>query len=144
MNTLNPIEEPCGALTRARTRCRRRPCKGRRRCHLHGGKSLRGVDHPRFKHGRYSKDDPLGERAKDRAGRRARAVARELTRELAKLPAPSDSTRYVNQYLAACRRAESRHPPAPTGPGEFSVFLARTRLEMKQRRRAAKSEGSGS
>ena len=44
----------CGAKTRRGTPCKRRPCENGR-CHLHGGNSLQGVDHPNFKHGRYVK-----------------------------------------------------------------------------------------
>jgi hypothetical protein len=44
----------CGARTRAGT-----PCKGlammNGRCRLHGGRSLRGIAHPNYKHGRRSK-----------------------------------------------------------------------------------------
>lgn len=32
--------------------------KGRDACHLHGGKSVRGISHPRYVNGRYSKDLP--------------------------------------------------------------------------------------
>jgi len=49
----------CGALTRAKTPCARPPVPGRTRCKLHGGASLRGIEHPRFKTGRHSKVIPL-------------------------------------------------------------------------------------
>lgn len=45
----------CGAKTRSGTPCQKAPVKGRNRCHLHGGKSLRGADHPGYKTGLYSK-----------------------------------------------------------------------------------------
>lgn len=45
----------CGAKTRKGTPCEKAPVKGRNRCHLHGGKSLRGADHPGYKTGLYSK-----------------------------------------------------------------------------------------
>lgn len=38
--------------------CRNYPIAGRTRCKKHGGATLRGVAHPGFKHGRYSKDLP--------------------------------------------------------------------------------------
>jgi hypothetical protein len=69
----------CGARTRARTPCRRPPAKGRTRCKLHGGKSLRGRSHPRFKHGRYSKFTLEGRRRIEEAERRRRE--RETRRE---------------------------------------------------------------
>jgi hypothetical protein len=50
----------CGGKTRAGTPCKRpagwgtdHPGSGR--CKLHGGATKRGAEHPRFKHGRYSK-----------------------------------------------------------------------------------------
>ena len=46
----------CGAKTRSTGEpCKRPPMKGRNRCNLHGGKSLRGADHPGYKTGLYSK-----------------------------------------------------------------------------------------
>jgi len=47
----------CGARTRNGESCKRRP-NHKGRCHLHGGKSLGGIAHPNFKHGRYSKYVP--------------------------------------------------------------------------------------
>jgi hypothetical protein len=37
-------------------RCRNYACRGRSTCRMHGGTSRRGVDHPRFTHGRFAKD----------------------------------------------------------------------------------------
>ena len=45
----------CGAKNRQGNPCQKWPIKGRNRCRNHGGKSLRGVDSPSFKNGRYSK-----------------------------------------------------------------------------------------
>jgi len=45
----------CGARTRGGTPCRRPPLAGRKRCALHGGKSLVGVAHPAYRHGRRSR-----------------------------------------------------------------------------------------
>jgi hypothetical protein len=44
----------CGAKTRQGTPCKRDVSPGRNRCNLHGGKSPRGKDHPRYKHGYYT------------------------------------------------------------------------------------------
>lgn len=44
----------CGALTSSGGKCKRSPLSNGR-CHLHGGRSLKGVAHPNYKHGRYSK-----------------------------------------------------------------------------------------
>lgn len=48
----------CGAKTRQGTPCARLPSPGSARCRFHGGKSLRGMAHPNFKDGRYSKHLP--------------------------------------------------------------------------------------
>ena len=50
-------KKECGAKTRAGTPCQRAPMPNGR-CDKHGGKSLRGIASPRFKHGFYSKDFP--------------------------------------------------------------------------------------
>ena len=49
---------------RSGQRCLKHASPGREVCHIHGGGSLRGADHPRFKTGRYSKflPDRLAER----------------------------------------------------------------------------------
>lgn len=44
----------CGAKTRKGTPCKNPPMANGR-CRFHGGKSLGGIAHPNFKHGRYSK-----------------------------------------------------------------------------------------
>lgn len=44
----------CGAKTRSGGRCQKSGLENGR-CRLHGGKSLKGVDHPNFKTGRHSK-----------------------------------------------------------------------------------------
>lgn len=44
----------CGAKTKKGHPCRQPVVPGRPLCHYHGGACLRGKDHPRFKHGRYS------------------------------------------------------------------------------------------
>lgn len=53
----NAIRRRCGAKTRSGA-----PCRGlampNGRCRIHGGKSLSGIAHPGFKHGRYSQDVP--------------------------------------------------------------------------------------
>lgn len=56
----------CGALTNQRKFCTTVPMENGR-CRLHGGKSLNGLDHPRTKHGGYSKYIPkaLMEKYKD-------------------------------------------------------------------------------
>lgn len=47
--------DTCGAKSKRTGKpCRKPPVPGRTRCHLHGGASLTGSGHPRFKHGGYS------------------------------------------------------------------------------------------
>ncbi len=59
MNDQLAHERPiCGAKTRKGTPCKRSPMANGR-CNLHGGKSLRGVESPVFKDGRYSKSLPV-------------------------------------------------------------------------------------
>jgi hypothetical protein len=56
---MNKTEQPkiCGAQLRKKpgSTCQKRPVKGKRRCRLHGGLSLKGVEHKNYTHGRYSK-----------------------------------------------------------------------------------------
>ena len=61
----------CNAKTRQGTVCKRRVTPGRNRCHLHGGKSPRGKDHPRYEHGYYTIEE-----------REKRRFLRELIREM--------------------------------------------------------------
>ena len=46
----------CGAKTRAGTACKNRAMRGRKRCRMHGGKALQGMQSPNFKHGAYAND----------------------------------------------------------------------------------------
>ena len=46
----------CGARTRSGGRCKNLAMHPAGRCRMHGGKSLRGLASPRYKHGKYSKD----------------------------------------------------------------------------------------
>jgi glucans biosynthesis protein len=45
----------CGAKTRLGSPCKKYAIEGKRRCRLHGGVSLSGVEHPNYLHGRRSK-----------------------------------------------------------------------------------------
>jgi hypothetical protein len=55
----------CTGHKRDGSRCGAIAVKGTTKCRLHGGKSLRGIASPSFKHGRYTKDLPtrLAQRA---------------------------------------------------------------------------------
>ena len=46
----------CGARTRSGAPCKNLALYPAGRCRMHGGKSLRGLASPRYKHGKYSKD----------------------------------------------------------------------------------------
>lgn len=45
----------CGAKKRNGEPCKKWPIRGRARCRLHGGKTLKGIDSPSWKNGRWSK-----------------------------------------------------------------------------------------
>jgi len=49
----------CGAKTRNGGRCQNMPRQLGGRCRMHGGNSLRGPEHPRYKTGKYSKYKPM-------------------------------------------------------------------------------------
>jgi hypothetical protein len=53
------FDKRCEARTRSGGRCRNAPLQLSGRCRMHGGASLRGEAHPRYKHGKYSKYRPL-------------------------------------------------------------------------------------
>lgn len=52
-------ENRCGAKTRNGGRCQNAPRQLGGRCRMHGGNSLRGPEHPRYKTGKYSKYKPV-------------------------------------------------------------------------------------
>ena len=64
----------CGARTRSGAPCKNLAMYPAGRCRLHGGKSLRGLASPRYKHGRYSKDE-LVKLTRAASARSAAAVA---------------------------------------------------------------------
>ncbi len=70
----------CGARTRSGGRCKNLAMHPAGRCRMHGGKSLRGLASPRYKHGKYSKDT-LAQLTRA-AGARAAAVAAETVAAL--------------------------------------------------------------
>lgn len=56
MGSPTPIEGRCGAKLPGKGEyCTKPPCKGRTRCRRHGGRSLRGAEHPNYKHGRHTR-----------------------------------------------------------------------------------------
>ena len=52
-----PAKNLCGAKTRSGGECTQ-PAMANGRCRMHGGRSLRGVEHPSFRDGRFSKSIP--------------------------------------------------------------------------------------
>jgi hypothetical protein len=50
----------CGAKKRNGQPCTQYPVTGKKRCRMHGGTSLRGIAHPAYRHGRFSKVLPEG------------------------------------------------------------------------------------
>src|SRR5574341_1176713 len=63
----NPMEQPanfknarrCGAKTRSGAPCKSPAIHNRKRCRMHGGKSLAWFAHPNYQHGLHSKYNPL-------------------------------------------------------------------------------------
>ena len=80
MDEFNPEDiaamgwKSCGARTRSGAPCKNLAMYPAGRCRLHGGKSLRGLASPRYKHGRYSKDE-LVKLTRAASARSAAAVA---------------------------------------------------------------------
>lgn len=62
----------CGSKLRKKPGkfCQKTPLKGKRRCAIHGGKSLAGFNSPSFKHGRYSSILPTDLRKRYEASKR--------------------------------------------------------------------------
>jgi hypothetical protein len=54
--TDNPMEGLCGAKNRSGNPCKKHPIKGRTRCANHGGKTLVGKQHGRYRTGLYTKE----------------------------------------------------------------------------------------
>ena len=93
----------CGARTRAGGECRSRPVRGRKRCRMHGGASLRGPLHPNYRHGLRARGCLFSwlDQRKAADERRDAALRRALDRELAKLPAKIT----FEQFAEAVRRS---------------------------------------
>jgi hypothetical protein len=57
------FDRQCAAKSkRSQERCRNFACRGSHVCRMHGGKSRRGVTHPRFKDGRHGTSSPFATR----------------------------------------------------------------------------------
>ena len=67
----------CGAKTRAGGRCKQ-PAIKNGRCRLHGGKSLSGIQHGRYKHGRYTRKAIEERRQMNSLLREVAALLRQL------------------------------------------------------------------
>ena len=67
----------CGAKTRKGGRCRQ-PAMKNGRCRLHGGKSLSGKQHGRYKHGRYTRAAIEEQRQLNRLLREVTALLRQI------------------------------------------------------------------
>lgn len=53
----NEFTRQCAARSkRSGVRCKNYAVRGRETCRMHGGKSKRGMEHPAYTHGAYSKD----------------------------------------------------------------------------------------
>ena len=67
----------CGAKTRVGGRCKQ-PAMKNGRCRLHGGKSLSGIQHGRYKHGRYTRAAIEDRRQLNRLLREVTALLRQI------------------------------------------------------------------
>ena len=67
----------CGAKTRAGGGCKQ-PAMKNGRCRLHGGKSLSGIQHGRYKHGRYTRKAIEERRQMNSLLREVAALLRQL------------------------------------------------------------------
>ena len=98
----------CGAKTRRGTPCLRAPMLNGR-CSNHGGKSLKWVAHPNYKHGRYSKYSGIPEMEKAKQYRK-----KHFEKRLKVLD------QVIGQFIAA----KGREPNAK----ELTAILTRTRV----------------
>ena len=67
----------CGAKTRAGGKCKQ-PAMKNGRCRLHGGKSLSGKQHGRYKHGHYTREAIEERRQLNSLLREVAALLREV------------------------------------------------------------------
>ena len=84
--TLLYFDERCGAKTRSGEPCKNLPMQLAGRCRMHGGAALRGPEHPRYKHGKYSKYKPV--ELDDLIAQYANVDVCALLAELASMPDP--------------------------------------------------------
>jgi len=108
----------CGAKTRAGTPCRR-PAGwgtdhvGEGRCKLHGGRSLRGFLHPRYKHGRYAQYEVVVTSERSRG---ERVVVNEVVTEF------DAEGRCRGIVILDQREGRELDPPLPLRPQDVEVF----------------------
>lgn len=108
----------CGAKTRAGTPCRR-PAGwgtdhvGEGRCKLHGGRSLRGFLHPRYKHGRYAQYEVVVTSERSRG---KRTVVNEVVTEF------DAEGRCRGIVILDQREGRELDPPLPLRPQDVEVF----------------------
>ena len=108
----------CGAKTCAGTPCRR-PAGwgtdhvGEGRCKLHGGRSLRGFLHPRYKHGRYAQYEVVVTSERSRG---ERVVVNEVVTEF------DAEGRCRGIVILDQREGRELDPPLPLRPQDVEVF----------------------
>jgi hypothetical protein len=110
----------CGARTRSGVQCRKSPVPGRERCRLHNGNARRGTDHPRFRHGLYSK-----------------CLKRDLRAEYERLLASPELLSARSDVAAL--RVRLRQLAARLGTGESSTRWTQIRETFGDFRRASKA-----
>jgi len=87
----------CGARTRTGGSCRQ-PAMQNGRCRLHGGKSLSGKAHGRYKHGRFTKEALEGRRR-----------LAELLREVKSTMMLIDTQQRISDEIVKCTTIKGHH-----------------------------------
>jgi hypothetical protein len=101
----NWVGRRCLARTRAGGHCQKpawRAAEGGRRCNLHGGKSLRGKEHPGYVNGEFTKQAIALRRSKTASARRSLrrvALASEIGSLLGMFDEPRKPRRRVAERL---------------------------------------------
>jgi len=117
-----PIRYCTATSKRTKKPCRARAMVGRTNCYHHGGKSLRGLIHPNFKHGYYSTNWFVKFMWTQAQNSYRRAMQQERNEQvMAELreTMPTETNAQWKRYRAAVL-ARVRHMPENSIPAEFA------------------------
>ncbi|MBZ0301141.1 MAG: hypothetical protein K8J31_15445 [Anaerolineae bacterium] len=124
-----PIRYCTATSKRTKKPCRARAMCGRNVCYHHGGKSLRGVLHPNFRHGYYSKDSVVWLMLSIAFDEYRQALRKQQLDELLvrlDVEIPHRTKRDYRRFMAAYR-ATAAQLPRPRLTPELAAFLMRWR-----------------